>query len=44
MLAEHNRTIRHNRICRLLDLATSALALAGLLAGISAFSVAIAAL
>lgn len=39
-IAEHNRAIRTNRICRLLDLATSALALAGLVAAYTAFAVA----
>ena len=40
MVAEHNRTIRHNRICRMLDLATSALICAGLVAAYAAFAVA----
>jgi hypothetical protein len=40
MLAEHNKAIRHARICRVLDLATSALICAGLVAIYAAFAVA----
>lgn len=38
MLAEHNRTIREARICRVLDLATSALICAGFVAIYAAFA------
>ena len=44
MVAEHNRNLRVSRICQTLDLATHAVALAGLVAGIIAFSVALSAL
>jgi hypothetical protein len=38
MLADHNRTIRHNRICRMLDLATMALVLVWLVAAYAVFA------
>jgi len=38
LVEEHNRTIRHARLCRLLDIATSALALAGIVAAYAAFA------
>jgi hypothetical protein len=39
MLEEHSRNLRETRLCRTLDLATSALALAGIVAAYAAFAV-----
>jgi hypothetical protein len=41
MVAEHNATIREARICRALDLATSAVLVAGLVALFAAYATAI---
>jgi hypothetical protein len=37
LVKEHNRTIRHNRLCRVLDLSTYALICAGFVAIYAAF-------